>query len=133
MYLIYIWENRSKIEMGNRFISFIYKLVYNKSLNVIRQIKIIDKAAKEIAEKSLDYYSPYKSKVIEKMISSEQSRVLMEAINSLPKKGRQCINMKYIRQMKIKDIAIALDISPRTVETHLYRSLKTLYEYISRL
>lgn len=128
---VYIWENKSNIEMGNNFISYLYKLVYNKSLNVIKHIKTRDKAVREIAEKSLDYYSPYKENFLEKLLVSEQNQILLEAINKLPKKGRQCINMKYFKHMRIKDIAIALNVSPRTVETHLYRSLKALYELVS--
>lgn len=128
---VYIWENKSTIDMGDSFIPYLYKLVYNKSLNIIKHMKIRDMTANNIAEKALDYYSPYKDNVLEELISSEQNEVLKEAINQLPEKGRQCVIMKYFKQLKVKDIAVALEVSPRTVETHLYRSLKAMHGIIS--
>lgn len=48
------------------------------------------------------------------------------AIQQLPDVGQKVFKMAYIDGFKTKDIASELNISVRTAENHLYRSLKKL-------
>jgi RNA polymerase sigma-70 factor (ECF subfamily) len=124
----YVWENRKNIAMEDSFISFLYEMVYNKALNVLKhqQVKTEKHAEIEIMQKALNYFSPYNNPVFERIINHEQYEELKTAIDKLPEKGRLCIRMSYLQGLKVKEIAQILQISPRTVETHLYKSIKTL-------
>jgi len=125
---IYVWENRENIIMEDSFLSFLYEMVYNKALNVLKhqQVKTEKHAEIEIMQKALNYFSPYNNPVFERIINHEQYEELKTAIDKLPEKGRLCIRMSYLQGLKAKEIAQILQISPRTVETHLYKSIKTL-------
>lgn len=127
---MYVWEHRENITMGDSFISFLYEMVYNKALNVLkhRQVKTERHAEMEIMQKALDYFSPYDNPVFERIINHEQYEELKTAIDKLPEKGKLCIRMSYLQGLKVKEIAQILQISPRTVETHLYKSVKALRE-----
>lgn len=127
---IYVWENRENIVMEDSFISLLYEMVYNRALNVLkhRQVKTERHAEMEIMQKALDYFSPYDNPVFERIINHEQYAELKTAIAKLPEKGRLCIRMSYLQGLKAKEIAQILQISPRTVETHIYKSMKILRE-----
>jgi RNA polymerase sigma-70 factor (ECF subfamily) len=51
-----------------------------------------------------------------------------KAIMELPEKCRQVFRLSYLQGMSNKDISQALDLSVRTVETHMYRALRLLRE-----
>ena len=129
---VWVWENREKVEMGDRFISFLYESVHHKVLNVIERDKMIKTKHTqiEIAEKALEYFS-LQDIPGETILEEERFLQLRQAIEKLPEKGRECVKMSYLYGMKTKEIADLLAISPRTVETHVYKSLKTLREILS--
>lgn len=64
--------------------------------------------------------------ISEKIINEERIEQIENAIENLPEKPRVCIKMSYLQGMKAAEIAKILDLSPRTVETHLYNGLKAL-------
>ena len=70
---MYVWEHRENITMRDSFISFLYEMVYNKALNVLkhRQVKTERHAEMEIMQKALDYFSPYANPVFERIINHE--------------------------------------------------------------
>lgn len=131
---VYVWENRKKLEMGESFISFLYESVYHKALNVIRREKMIASRHDqlEMAHRALRYFTPYDNPVFEKLIHDENYEALQKAIEELPERGRMCIKMTYLHGMKIKEVAELLRISSRTVEAHLYTSIKTLRQHFHR-
>lgn len=51
---------------------------------------------------------------------------LEKALEQLPEVGKRVFKLAYIDGYKTKDIAAELNISVRTVENHLYRSVKKL-------
>jgi len=48
---------------------------------------------------------------------------LKNAVEELPEQRRKIFRMSRFQKMKHKEIAEELDISPKTVETQIYRSL----------
>ena len=64
-------------------------------------------------------------------IREDMMHVLMRKIDELPETGREIFLKSYIDGMKAADIAEQMNLSVRTVENHLYRSLLTLRRYFS--
>jgi RNA polymerase sigma-70 factor (ECF subfamily) len=60
---------------------------------------------------------------------------LENAINELPEQRQKIFRLSRFEQLKHKEIAIKLNISPKTVETQIYRSLiflrKKLNNYLN--
>ncbi|MDI9605717.1 MAG: RNA polymerase sigma-70 factor [Bacteroidota bacterium] len=125
---MHVWENRERLVMGDTFVSFLYESTYNKVLNILKheQVKTEKHAEMEVRQRALHYFSPYDNPVFERIIHHERYDELSAAIDKLPEKGKLCIRMSYLQGLKTKEIARILQISSRTVETHLYTSLKTL-------
>lgn len=118
---ITLWNKRESLSIQN-FSSYLYACVKNKCLNYIES-KIIEK-------KHWDYYKQFIPKSdfeTEKMVSYD---TLLEAINtsmeSLPKKTRRVFQLNRLEGRSISEIANVLNLSEKTIEYHLARSLKHL-------
>ncbi len=123
---VWVWLNRDNIEFGKSFMSFLRQSVYNKAINHIKREKMIQThhAAIEISEKAIEYFAD--DDVLEKIANEEKYSKINNAIDQLPEQPKICLKMSYIQGMKASEIAEILDLSPRTVETHLYNGLKAL-------
>jgi len=123
-----LWAKRAQLQFGNEIVSYMYLMVHNKSLNRIKHQQIIEGyfALSEIEIKKLGYYSPDDNETFQNLINKERTSALEMAINELPEKGRKCFELSYIYGIKSKDIAKQMDISVRTVEAHIYKSLQIL-------
>ncbi|MDE5919903.1 MAG: sigma-70 family RNA polymerase sigma factor, partial [Duncaniella sp.] len=51
---------------------------------------------------------------------------IKKALSELPDKCREVFVLSYIKGLKSKDIAEAMNVSVRTVETHIYKALRIL-------
>lgn len=83
--------------------------------------------------KKLEYYQPGQSDIVQRIEDRELRRGIYRAIQALPDKCREVFKLSYLYDMKNKDIADALGISPRTVEAHIHKALKLLRASLSPL
>jgi RNA polymerase sigma factor (sigma-70 family) len=56
----------------------------------------------------------------------EASRLLMEAVRSLPDRQRECVVLRYFLECSTAECADALGISEGAVKSHLHRALTAL-------
>ncbi len=63
-----------------------------------------------------------------KLETKELEARIEEALSQLPEKCPQVFEMSRYKGMKYKEIAEELDISPKTVEAHMSKAIKTLRE-----
>lgn len=64
--------------------------------------------------------------VVGGILAQETRQLLLSAIRSLKKPEQEIIIRRYYYDQKPKEIAIALDLSVKQVENHLYRTKRTL-------
>jgi RNA polymerase sigma-70 factor (ECF subfamily) len=62
----------------------------------------------------------------------ELERAMQRAVDNLPERRRLVYVMAHRHDMTYKEIAIALDIAPKTVENQVGRALKSLREHLVR-
>jgi RNA polymerase sigma-70 factor, ECF subfamily len=122
--MVKMWEQRNRLEI-NTLKTYLYSAVKNSCLNRLKHLIVVQKhnetAAIEIKMIELEHDDDFQDE--EKKILE---RKVFEAIDELPEQCGKIVKMKYIDGMKSKDIAILTNLSPRTIETHLYKGLKTL-------
>ncbi len=51
---------------------------------------------------------------------------LVAALRRLPRRQQEVIALRFVEDLKVDDIAGALDLSPGSVKSHLHRGLRTL-------
>lgn len=122
--MVKMWEQRSKLEIQT-LKTYLFSAVKNSCLNRLNHLIVVQKhketTAIEIKMLELEHDDAYVDDA-----KKELERKVFEAIDELPEQCSKIVKLKYIDGMKSKDIATMTNLSPRTIETHLYKGLKTL-------
>ncbi len=64
----------------------------------------------------------------EEMLRRERTLLLRQAIDRLPEQMRKCLLLRVDHEMKYKEIAVVLRLSPETVKVHLFQARRRLQE-----
>lgn len=129
--LVRIWENRDKLTHVNNLRTYLFTTVKNSSLNRIEHLRVVQKHADSVAleikalelESDTDFFEN----------QSNIEKEVLKAIDDLPEQCGKVFKMKYIDGMKAKDIADEVNLSQRTVETHVFNGLKLLRQRLAHV
>jgi RNA polymerase sigma-70 factor (ECF subfamily) len=117
-----IWERRSTIQVQTSVKAYLYSMVRNSCLNVIKH----EKVKKEFA-KDHQYVSETSRPVVEeKMISNDLESKIYEAMRALPEQCRLVFQLSRFEELKYQEIADQLEISVKTVENQMGKALKMM-------
>ncbi len=120
---IKLWESRSAIESDKNFEGYIYRIAKNLIIDRFRRI------TREKAARSYQIYMLGTENSTENKILHDELEVQIQAtIESLPKIRRLVFHMSRVRGLSNREIAKELNISIRTVETHISKALQSFYE-----
>lgn len=126
-----LWVARERILVTVSIKAYLFKTIYNLSLNYIEQLKIHnhhhESIYTELMEMEIDYYKDEKSLLQEERIA--QLRIMLK---KLPNGCYEVIDLSRFKGLKTKEIAIKLDVPVRTVETRIYRCISKLKELLMR-
>jgi len=122
------WINRRKLTDVHNIDTYLFVAVRNQSLNYIKKYSHIHVVQVDDTNewKQIKTFDPQ-----EELEKKELIFRMEQSIEALP---RQCrIIFRLIREdgMKYKDVAEILNISPRTVQTQLFRAIKKLSAVLS--
>lgn len=125
-----MWERRDELQEHTNISALLLTAIKNRSLNYLQhqevrmnaEQQISNMKQKEIALRisTLEACDP------EKLFCDEIQSIIHTAINELPSTSRQIFILSRINNMSNKEIATRMDISVKTVEFHITRSLKQL-------
>jgi len=120
-----IWFGKENLNTNGHLRGFIFEVARNKALDQLKHQKIIEKHIFEtieiISEKNITEQIS-----IFNLEDDNISRVIKKSINDLPEKGRQVFELNRIEGLTYLEISEYLDISVKTVETHMRRAFQTL-------
>jgi RNA polymerase sigma-70 factor (ECF subfamily) len=117
-----IWEKNEWSHIQTSIKSYLYKSVYHDSLNYIRRQKVQLKYQTSTAYAMKNDTDDAAGKL--KMSELEQH--LSRALGKLPEKCRAIFQLSRFQELKYQEIATQLDISIKTVETHMGKALRIL-------
>lgn len=123
-----LWKRQSSVEDIDHAKALLYKIIYTRALNFIRHRNVVLKYSKayDLESQELEYYHPDHNDVIKHIESKELGHMLNVCIQKLPEKCRKAFTLSYMYGMKNKEIADIMEISVRTVDTHIYKALQFL-------
>ena len=127
---VYLWEHLGKLVIHNSLEAYLFKSVYQRCLNQIRQRKMRDVYHRQVEERLLaieqQAFDTEMNDPVRQLFLSELKHDMRQAISELPERCREVFMMSYIYQLKNREIAEILNISVNTVENHITNALKTL-------
>ena len=116
-----LWLRRASLGTITRPEVYLYVAVKNTALNYLRSRKnqpILDEIPDALSANAPE--------------DKELQRVLQSAIRRLPEQRRLIFRLIKEDGLKSADVAVILGLSPRTVESQLYKAVKTLADQLSR-
>lgn len=125
-----VWEDRKNLKPSGHLRGFLFEVARNKALDYIKHQKIVERYLSEAKRQKKE--NLLQSSYREEGASQGFHEAIEEAINSLPPKGRQIFELNRKEGLTYREISEYLNISVKTVETHMRRVLKKLRERLSK-
>ena len=121
-----VWEKRENLTIHTGVKPYLYAMVRNASLNVLKHEKIKQQhAAVElaVAERSSE-------SVTRTVMASELEERIYNALNKLPEQCRLVFKLSRFEELKYAEIAEQLNISVKTVENQMGKALKIMRDQL---
>lgn len=122
-----LWKNRTNIKPIGTLRAYLYNAARNQAL------KQLSKNQKLSVSSLTDYPNLSASQIYpeEKVEYKEFAQAFLDAVQCLPEKRRQIFLLHREDSLTYREIAEVLDISIKTVETQMSRSIKFLSEKLA--
>lgn len=117
---INLWEKRDTIDLSKPVKSYLTTIIYNKSLNYLRDNKKFDREILDFE----NINSTANFQTSDKLVASEIEQQIKSAIDELPEKCREVFMLSRYKNLKYQEIANQLNISIKTVETQMSKALQ---------
>lgn len=121
-----VWEKRDTLAIRTSVKPYLYAMVRNACLNVIKHEKIKQKFAGEemaLADRGHD-------SVNHAIATNELENRIKAALEALPEQCRLVFKLSRFEELKYAEIAEQLNISIKTVENHMGKALKIMREQL---
>jgi RNA polymerase sigma-70 factor (ECF subfamily) len=119
-----IWERRDAWTVRQSLKAYLYRAVRNRALNHIRRRGTVQNAkvhVRHLLEETASVPTASDS-----LREKELHEAAEDAINQLPERRRTAFLLHRRNDFTYKEVAEIMEITPKTVENHIGRALKTL-------
>lgn len=125
---IKLWNRREEILQVNNLSTYLFVAIKNYSLNYLKQYSHLHVAVEDTGGVSglINRNDPE-----QQLEWKEISFQLNQAIDNLPDQSRTIFKLVKEDGFRYKEVAEILGISPRTVETQLFRAIKKLQSVVN--
>lgn len=123
-----LWRGKKELESYDHVKRWLYIIVKNEAIDKIRLKKREHKLEIELLSRQDEPDYIIDMELLKCCILS----TMWEAIEDLPKKRRQVILLKYLKNKDTREIAQELDISPQTGLNHLSRGITQLHKVMEQ-
>lgn len=117
-----LWEKQTIVDKSETVRSFLYTVVYNECINLLRKRKVKVRAVREL--QYLD--ASYDPQFLENVTWTEVLRNLFEALETLPSETQQIFQLYYFEKKKYEEIGVLLNKSAEAVRKQKERAIALL-------
>lgn len=126
---IYIWENAKDIDIHSSLKAYVTTMVRNKCLNYLKKLKITDNYS--VLEFNINLITAHVFDEASKEDKKIVYHQILKIVDTLPEKMQQAVRLKFLQNLKYKEIAQEMDVSVNTVKTHLKRAKIIITESVT--
>lgn len=132
----YYWEQKQQIDVNN-VQSYLFKVLQNRCLNYLKHQMVIEEytAKIRIAEARISFLNDRtdSNDVLKQVIDWDLREQIETSVKKLPPKAAEVFRLCYYEDMSHKEIADKLEISVRTVASHVRTAVLFLREDLKDL
>jgi RNA polymerase sigma-70 factor (ECF subfamily) len=126
-----VFRNLDRYDETLKFSTWIYRIATNLTIDRLRKRKMTYSLDADVTVEGegLDWYSILASSEPGpegQIVLSDMQRRIREAIDTLPKKYKSVIILKYLHDMSLQEISDVLDMPVTTVKTRVHRGREFL-------
>ncbi|WP_340102694.1 RNA polymerase sigma factor [Rhodohalobacter sp. 8-1] len=126
------FKNLESYNSSYAFSTWLYRITTNHTIDYLRKKKLkttsIDKPIKT-REGEMSFELPDEQAETDRaIIRKQRKKIITHAIDNLPEKYRQVIQMRHIEELSYQEIADKLDLPLGTVKAHIFRAREMLYK-----
>ncbi len=141
--LVSVYKNVGKFRLDASFDTWLFRIMINVWKNALRHRdtfegraenipldRIVERVGNQAPGAALDRHDPAEDP-LQRVLTEERTRLLLEALEQLPPKMRQCVQLRLGQGLRNQEIADLMEVSITTVKTHLrtaYQRLRPLLE-----
>lgn len=124
-----LWENRTSIDPDRNLPAWLYVTARNAAYKEARRKLTASKYVEHLCNTGelIETYSTLNSDL--EVVRKE----MLKVINELPDARRRIFTMRVFEKKSVSQIAEELGLSPKTVETQIYRAKSALKKQVSEL
>ena len=120
-----LWDNRERLENDTNLNAWLYTVAKNSALKLLRSIKCESKHVSELSVRLININYQALSELDTSPLSFiEVERIIRTTLDSLSPQCRKAFELSRFEDKKYTEIAEQMQISQKTVETHISTALK---------
>ncbi len=119
--MLWLWDNWDTIMPERSVKTLLFRIVHNKAVNNIKHKAVLTRVHQQIEQRlseTLDSPNFY--------LNEELTQLLEDALQRLPDNLRQTFILSRVEQLSYKEIAERLNITVKSVDNRLARTMKIL-------
>jgi RNA polymerase sigma factor (sigma-70 family) len=128
------FDNIASYNPDYAFSTWLYRITTNHSIDYLRKKRLKTMSLDEPIQTKDGIMSmevaDEDSQTDEKVMRDQRTRILLEALDSLPDKYREIIRMRHMDELSYQEISDLLDLPLGTVKAHIFRARELLYKYL---
>lgn len=121
-----MWEKRTDYEIQASFKGYLYRMVRNACLNVLKHEKVVAL----YAEGNVQSEATHVDQALELATANELGSMIEKAMDKLPEQCRAVFELSRYENLKYSEIAQRLGISEKTVENQIGKALRIMREQL---
>ena len=116
---MHIWEKRDHIKFEKKVKSYLFRSVYNQSINMIKR--------REVERKSIEILKlippDQNQDIIAEIAAHDLEKLLHKKLNEMPPKVREVFELSRFEGLKYKEISQKLNVPIKTIEGRMTKAL----------
>ncbi|MGV8094960.1 MAG: RNA polymerase sigma-70 factor [Mangrovibacterium sp.] len=124
-----LWDHRQKLADNTSLNAYLFTLTRNRCIDLIRREKLMLQFRTDKQEeyaRLTENYQALSDPILDEIFALELQSEIDKTVSSLPEQCRKVFIMSRTKGMKNKEISNMLNLSEKTVESHLTKALRTI-------
>jgi RNA polymerase sigma-70 factor (family 1) len=125
------FSNLGSYNTNYAFSTWLYRITTNHTIDYLRKKKLQTTSINEpvrAKDGEMQFQIVGSAETDRKIIRKERKKIVSEAIENLPEKYREVIQMRHLEEMSYQEISEELDLPLGTVKAHIFRAREMLYK-----